>query len=79
MTVEDLKESANALFNSKFNKGENILFCVDYGLWLSSNIHSRLFSTAEKALNFANSFNEEDYVKVYPCFDIWHNPRQIDI
>ena len=78
ITVNQLKEKAVKLSNSKFNNGEPVLFCVDYGFYLGTTIHSRLFSTAEKAIAFLGSLYEKDYKNVYPVFDIWGNPNQVD-
>lgn len=78
MTIKELEAKAESLKNSKFNKGEQILFCVDYAFFTGYRIHSRLFSTAEKALNFYNSLSEQYFRSAYAVFDIWNNPKQID-
>lgn len=77
MTAQKLMDSAEHLRNSKFNNGEQILFCVDYS-FLTHRIHSKLYSTAEKAVNFFDSLPEDGYKHIYPVFDIWHNPKQVD-
>ena len=78
MTVEELNAKAENMKNSKFNKGEQILFCVDYGFYISHRIYSELFTKAEDALQFASKFSEKDYTHIYPVFDIWNNPSQVD-
>lgn len=79
MTVANLLEKAECLKNSKFNKGEQILFAVEWGSGFSHHVHTNLFSTPEKAIQFCDRLMGDQKMKVFPVFDIWHNPNQVDL
>lgn len=77
MSIEELNRKAEDLKNSKFNHGEPVLFAVQYAFITDYSISTALFSTADKALKFANSIHAQIY-GVFPVNDIWGNPKQVD-
>lgn len=78
VSIDELKKSANALNESKFSKGERILFCVEWASFIDVHTNSKLFSTAEGALTYVQKLHKDDDVNIYPVFDIWNNPKQVN-